>query len=87
MPIATNPPENPTPHTHMHLHNLATPAPPCLALILPFASCRQAARVGSKMLSMGVQANKLCISTNEADVDQGEAISDSQVWCALRKVR
>ena len=87
MPIATNPPKDPTPHTHMHHHILTTPATPCIALILHFASCRQAARVGSKMLSMGVQANKLCISTNEADTDQGEAISDSQVWCVLIKVR
>ena len=30
------------------------------------------------MLSMGVQANKLTISTNEADSDEAEAMNDSQ---------
>lgn len=41
--------------------------------------CRQAARVGTKMLSMAVQADKLCISANEAGFDDGEAMTDSQV--------
>ena len=40
---------------------------------------RQAARVATKMLSMAVQADKLCISANEAGVDDGEAMTDSQV--------
>ncbi|KAL0047867.1 hypothetical protein WJX82_001975 [Trebouxia sp. C0006] len=39
---------------------------------------RQAARVGTKMLSMAVQADKLCISANEAGFDDGEAMTDSQ---------
>ncbi|KAL0030048.1 hypothetical protein WJX79_003167 [Trebouxia sp. C0005] len=39
---------------------------------------RQAARVGTKMLSMAVQADKLCVSANEADFDDGEATTDSQ---------
>lgn len=46
--------------------------------ILP-GCCRQAARVGTKMLSMAVQTEKLCICANEAGFDDGEAVTDSQV--------
>jgi hypothetical protein len=55
------------------------PSPPIAACMSVPGCCRQAPRVGTKMLSMAVQADKLCISANEAGVDDGEAMTDSQV--------
>ncbi len=57
-------------------------------LLLRLSHCndRQATRVATKMLSMGVQADKLCISANEAEMDEGEGISDSQVLFYAQKV-
>ena len=41
--------------------------------------CRQANRVGTKMLSMTAQVNKLLISTQASEANDGEAAHDSQV--------
>ena len=47
--------------------------------IAVIVSHRQASRVGSKMLSMGVQVEKLVVSTQDADAVDGDVASDSQV--------
>ena len=45
--------------------------------------CRQASRVGTKMLSMTVQVDKLLINTQDAEASDGEAARDSQVTCLI----
>ena len=42
-------------------------------------ACRQAARVGTKMLSMAVYVDQLRVTDNDTDYDDAEADAESQV--------